>query len=39
MLNNPTYFEVPTDCLLRDVIYELGGGVKNGKETKSCSGW
>lgn len=34
-VENPTYFEVPTDYLLRDVIYELGGGIKNGKKFKA----
>lgn len=28
---NPTFFEVPSDYLLRDVIFKLGGGVKSGK--------
>ena len=36
-IENATYFEVPTDYLLRDVIYELGGGVKGGK-LESCTG-
>lgn len=34
-INNPTYFEVPTNYTLRDVIYKLGGGIKNGKEFKA----
>lgn len=34
-INNPTYFEVPTDYILRDVITKLGGGVKNGKKLKA----
>ncbi|MGI6413897.1 MAG: NADH-quinone oxidoreductase subunit NuoF [Syntrophomonadaceae bacterium] len=34
-IENPTYFEVPTDYILRDVIYKLGGGVKNGKKLKA----
>jgi NADH:ubiquinone oxidoreductase subunit F (NADH-binding) len=34
-IENATYFEVPTDYLLRDVIYELGGGVKGGKKLKA----
>ncbi|MBO8159427.1 NADH-quinone oxidoreductase subunit NuoF [Thermosyntropha sp.] len=34
-INNPTYFEVPTDYLLSDVIYELGGGIKSGRELKA----
>lgn len=32
---NTTFFEVPTDYLLRDVIYKLGGGVKGGKKLKA----
>jgi len=34
-VENPTYFEVPTDYMLRDVIYKLGGGVKGGKKLKA----
>ena len=34
-IENPTYFEVPTDYLLRDVIYKLGGGIKDGKKFKA----
>ena len=34
-INNPTYFEVPTNYTLRDVIYKLGGGIKNGKKFKA----
>ena len=34
-IENPTYFEVPTDYILRDVIYKLGGGVKSGKKLKA----
>lgn len=34
-IKNPTYFEVPTNYTLRDVIYKLGGGIKNGKEFKA----
>jgi len=33
--NNPTYFEVPTDYLLQDVIFKLGGGIKGGKKLKA----
>ncbi|MDD3268754.1 MAG: NADH-quinone oxidoreductase subunit NuoF [Syntrophomonadaceae bacterium] len=33
--NNTTYFEVPTNYMLRDVIYKLGGGIKNGKKFKA----
>ncbi|MDD3852475.1 MAG: NADH-quinone oxidoreductase subunit NuoF [Syntrophomonadaceae bacterium] len=32
---NTTWFEVPTDMTLREVIFELGGGVKNGKKFKA----
>jgi NADH:ubiquinone oxidoreductase, NADH-binding (51 kD) subunit len=32
---NTTFFEVPTNYLLRDVIYKLGGGVKGGKKLKA----
>ncbi|MGI5920138.1 MAG: NADH-quinone oxidoreductase subunit NuoF [Syntrophomonadaceae bacterium] len=34
-INNATYFEVPTNYILRDVIEKLGGGVKNGKKIKA----
>ncbi|SHH01365.1 NADH dehydrogenase subunit F [Thermosyntropha lipolytica DSM 11003] len=34
-INNPTYFEVPTDYLLSDVIYKLGGGIKGGRKLKA----
>jgi len=34
-VENATYFEVPTDYSLRDVIYKLGGGVKSGKKFKA----
>jgi NADH-quinone oxidoreductase subunit F len=34
-VENPTYFEVPTNYLLRDVIYKLGGGIKGGKKFKA----
>lgn len=34
-IQNPTFFEVPTNYILRDVIYELGGGVKNGRKFKA----
>ncbi|QGT99100.1 HoxF-like protein [Candidatus Syntrophocurvum alkaliphilum] len=30
-----SYFEVPTNYTLRDVIYKLGGGIKNGKKFKA----
>lgn len=34
-VENTTYFEVPTSMTLRQVIYELGGGIKNGKKFKA----
>lgn len=34
-IENATYFEVPTDYVLRDVVYKLGGGVKNGMKLKA----
>ncbi len=32
---NKTFFEVPTDTTLREVIYQLGGGIANGKGIKT----
>lgn len=32
---NRTFFEVPTNMTLREVIYELGGGIRNGKKFKA----
>lgn len=32
---NRTYFEVPTDTTIREVIYELGGGIVGGKKFKA----
>lgn len=34
-VENTTFFEVPTNYILRDVIYKLGGGVKNGRKLKA----
>lgn len=34
-IQNPTFFEVPTNYILRDVIYKLGGGIKNGRKFKA----
>ena len=34
-VNNRTWFEVPTDMTLREVIFELGGGVRGGKKFKA----
>ncbi len=32
---NRTFFEVPTDTTIRAVIYQFGGGIRNGKEFKA----
>lgn len=32
---NKTFFEVPTDTTLREVIYQLGGGLSSGREIKA----
>ena len=32
---NRTYFEVPTNVTIRDVIFGLGGGIKEGKKFKA----
>ncbi|MGE5392115.1 MAG: complex I 51 kDa subunit family protein, partial [Deltaproteobacteria bacterium] len=32
---NRTWFEVPTDMTLREVIFELGGGMRGGKKFKA----
>lgn len=32
---NRTYFEVPTNTTIREVIYELGGGIVGGKKFKA----
>ncbi|MEN6350822.1 MAG: NADH-ubiquinone oxidoreductase-F iron-sulfur binding region domain-containing protein, partial [Syntrophomonas sp.] len=34
-VNNKTFFEVPTDSTVRDVIFGLGGGVPGGKKLKA----
>lgn len=34
-VNNRTFFEVPTDITLREVIYDLGGGIPGGKKFKA----
>lgn len=34
-VNNRTFFEVPTDITLREVIFDLGGGVAAGKKFKA----
>ncbi|NLK01254.1 MAG: NADH-quinone oxidoreductase subunit NuoF [Clostridia bacterium] len=35
-VNNTTFFEVPTDTTLREVIFGLGGGMKDGKAFKAA---
>ena len=32
---NRTFLEVPTNTTLREVIYDLGGGIRNGKKFKA----
>jgi len=32
---NKTFFEVPTDTTLRDIVYGLGGGIPNGRRLKA----
>lgn len=34
-IENASYFEVATDYNLKDVIYKLGGGIKDGKKFKA----
>ena len=34
-INNRTFFEVPTNITIREVIYELGGGIPAGKKFKA----
>ena len=34
-VNNRTFFEVPTNITLREVIFDLGGGIPNGKQFKA----
>jgi NADH:ubiquinone oxidoreductase subunit F (NADH-binding) len=34
-VNNRTVFEVPTNTTIRQVIYDFGGGIKNGKNFKA----
>jgi NADH-quinone oxidoreductase subunit F len=34
-INNKTFFEVPTDTTIKEVIYELGGGIPNGRKFKA----
>jgi NADH:ubiquinone oxidoreductase subunit F (NADH-binding) len=34
-VNNRTFFEVPTDTTIRDVIYHFGGGIPGGRKFKA----
>ncbi|MEN6350819.1 MAG: NADH-quinone oxidoreductase subunit NuoF [Syntrophomonas sp.] len=34
-VNNKTFFEVPTDTTIRDVVYKFGGGIPGGKKFKA----
>ncbi|MGE5453675.1 MAG: complex I 51 kDa subunit family protein [Methylocystaceae bacterium] len=34
-INNKTFFEVPTNVTVREVIYQLGGGIPSGKKFKA----
>ena len=34
-VNNRTFFEVPTNTTIREVIYEFGGGIRDGKNFKA----
>lgn len=34
-INNQTFFEVPTNTTIREVIYKLGGGIPAGKKFKA----
>jgi NADH:ubiquinone oxidoreductase subunit F (NADH-binding) len=34
-INNKTFFEVPTDTTIKEVIYELGGGIPQGRKFKA----
>lgn len=34
-VNKATFFEVPTDTTIREVIFELGGGIRGGKKFKA----
>jgi NADH-quinone oxidoreductase subunit F len=34
-INNRTFFEVPTNTTIREVIYKLGGGIPSGKKFKA----
>jgi len=34
-INNKTFFEVPTNTTIRELIYQLGGGIPGGKKFKA----
>ena len=34
-VNNKTFFEVPTDTSIRDVVFQFGGGIANSKRFKA----
>jgi NADH-quinone oxidoreductase subunit F len=34
-VNNRTFFEVPTNLTIRQLIYDFGGGIRNGKKFKA----
>lgn len=34
-INNKTFFEVPTDTTIREVIFQFGGGIPGGKDFKA----
>ena len=34
-INNRTFFEVPTNTTIREIIYKLGGGIPSGKKFKA----
>lgn len=35
-VNNPGYYETPTGLILRELIFDFGGGIKNGKKFKAA---
>lgn len=34
-VNNKTFFEVPTDTTIREIVFKFGGGIPNGKKFKA----
>ncbi len=36
-INNVGLIEIPMGTTLREVIFEIGGGIKDGKKIQSCS--